>query len=61
MSASADIRRMCLEKTAFISVDEAKRARHAIRKRENIRLGIYKCPHCKCFHLTSNKRQNREQ
>ncbi len=55
---SRDIRRMCLEKAAFLTKDEAKRAKHSMRKTTGMKLSVYHCPNCKCWHFTSLKEQD---
>ncbi len=50
--------RMCLEKEAFLSRDEAKRAKHLVSKQKGHHTSVYQCPNCKCFHLTSWKNQD---
>jgi hypothetical protein len=45
----------CSEKSAFLTKDEAKRARHRTRKTSGRNYGIYRCPVCHCWHFTSKK------
>jgi hypothetical protein len=55
MIENSKTKRMCLEKAAFLSRDEANRHRHAAKKRTGERLSVYRCPNCSCFHLTKSK------
>jgi hypothetical protein len=47
--------RMCLKKTRYRDIEQAKRALTCCRKsgRERVPCRYYDCPYCKGFHLTS--------
>lgn len=47
--------RMCLEKQTFLTRDEANRMRHDISKSRGVKLSVYRCLNCSCFHLTQIK------
>lgn len=49
------ISRMCTEKVAFITLDEAKRAKHSMSKATGMKLSVYRCSNCRCWHFTSIK------
>lgn len=49
--------RMCTEKAAFLTKDEAKRTAHSISKDSGQKLSVYQCRNCQCWHLTSLKEQ----
>lgn len=52
---SSKVRRMCTEKAAFLTKDEAKRAKHSMRKETGMKLSVYRCSNCHCWHFTSIK------
>jgi hypothetical protein len=52
------VRRMCDEKAAFLTKDEAKRAKHYVSKTSGTRVNVYQCPNCFCWHLTSQREQD---
>jgi hypothetical protein len=52
MDNKRKLNRMCFEKVAFISKDEAKREKHFVHKRTGQKLSVYQCPHCRCWHFT---------
>jgi hypothetical protein len=54
-AAPQGVSRMCFEKTAFLTKDEAKRAKHDFRKASGIRFSVYQCANCHCWHFTSQK------
>ena len=47
------INKMCLDKKLYITYDEALKALKRRQKMTKLNLRIYKCPHCKGYHLTS--------
>ncbi len=49
----AKIARMCTEKAAFLTKDEAKRMKHAVRKSTGKKVSVYQCLNCRCWHFTS--------
>jgi hypothetical protein len=54
----AKIARMCTEKAAFLTKDEAKRMKHAVRKASGKKVSVYPCPNCRCYHFTSQTEQD---
>lgn len=52
------VARMCEEKTAFLTKDEANRMVHIIRKHRREYMAAYRCQICDCFHLTKQKTQS---
>lgn len=51
------LNRMCTEKAAFLTLDEAKRMKHEVRKASGKKVSVYQCPNCRCWHFTSMKEQ----
>ena len=52
---SSKVSRMCTEKVAFLTKDEAKRAKHSMSKATGMKLSVYQCVNCRCWHFTSIK------
>lgn len=50
-------RRMCYRKHRFHSELDARLKAMEIEQRRSVRLGVYKCPLCKGWHLTSKYEQ----
>ena len=50
-------RRMCYRKRRFHSELDARLKAMEIEQRRSVRLGVYKCPLCKGWHLTSKFEQ----
>lgn len=48
----------CSEKISHDTFNKAKQAKKSLEKNGNI-MAIYKCPHCKKFHLTSLERSEK--
>lgn len=46
-------KKACEKKTPYLTKDEAKRAKHTLRKTNGRRVSIYQCPYCQCWHFTS--------
>lgn len=46
----------CLKKRMFLTINKAKKAKRQMEKGGCI-MDIYKCPHCKHYHLTSIERR----
>ena len=42
----------CEAKVKYLTFNKAKKAKKAVEKNGNL-MSIYKCPHCKHFHLTT--------
>lgn len=49
--------RTCYEKAAYLTKDEANRTIHHIRKHRGQNMSAYRCPICRCWHLTTQKAQ----
>jgi hypothetical protein len=47
--------RACEEKQTFLTLDEAKRTLHHIRKASGRKYSTYRCPFCRLFHLTGTE------
>lgn len=45
----------CEEKAAFLTKDEAKRAKHTLSKVRGMKVSVYRCQNCRCWHFTSIK------
>jgi hypothetical protein len=45
----------CADKIAYPTINKARQAKNKIEKGGAV-MEIYKCPHCKKFHLTSIER-----
>lgn len=45
----------CEAKVTYLTINKAKKAKRQIEKNGSI-MDIYKCPHCKHYHLTSVER-----
>lgn len=51
-------RRMCYRKRRFHSELDARLKAMEIEQRRSVRLGVYRCPLCGGWHLTSKYEQN---
>lgn len=50
--SSASSIETCEEKIAYLTINKARQAKKQIEQRGHT-MGIYKCPHCKKYHLTT--------
>jgi predicted adenine nucleotide alpha hydrolase (AANH) superfamily ATPase len=53
MNEQEKFERTCAEKVAYLSKDEAKRAKHLRMKTRGRKVSVYQCPYCSCWHMTS--------